>query len=226
MVDEEGLDCERSDLVSAAVVEVGEVEGMVEIRIVSAVGYRRPTRIGVVGPGQPFLRPGWGEDRGAGADRAGVGDVAVEELRVEAVLDVEPGHIHAVVGMEVAEHDGRDPVGVDRLLQRTQRPGSEVEDDAGGCVLVAFDEVAAGERCPTGKGPGGADGGELHSSSSPCVRDSKVVVSRSWIQVRQSYGERVRPLVSGSFSRRAYFSSGSSSVLLPSRLASTTRIQM
>src|SRR5699024_7122008 len=86
MVDEEGLDCERSDLVSAAVVEVGEVEGMVEIRIVSAVGYRRPTRIGVVGPGQPFLRPGWGEDRGAGADRAGVGDVAVEELRVEAVL--------------------------------------------------------------------------------------------------------------------------------------------
>src|SRR5690625_7584425 len=84
MVDEEGLDCERSDLVSAAVVEVGEVEGMVEIRIVSAVGYRRPTRIGVVGPGQPFLRPGWGEDRDAGADRAGVGDVAVAELRVEA----------------------------------------------------------------------------------------------------------------------------------------------
>src|SRR5699024_1056158 len=132
-----------------------------------------------VRPGQPFLRTGRSEDRRAGADRSGVGDVAVEELRVEAVLDVQAGHVHAVIRVEGAEHDPGETIGVERLLQGAERTGPEVEDDASGCVLFGFDEVAAGEGAASREGAGGADSGEFHSSSSPCVWSSKVVVSRS-----------------------------------------------
>ncbi len=179
VVDEEGFDGQRSDLMPTAVVDVGEFEGVVEVRVVSPVGDRGLAGIRVVGPEQPFLRTGRSEHRGAGADRAGVGDVAVEELRVEAVFDVQTGHVHAVVRVEVAEHDPGEAIGVDRLLQGAERTGSEVEDDASGCVLIGFDEVAAGEGAASREGAGGADSGEFHSPSSPCVWSSKVVVSRS-----------------------------------------------
>src|SRR5690606_13589258 len=87
-------------------------------------------------------------------------------------VDVQPGHVDDVVGVEVAEDHGVEVSRVEVTQQGTERAGAQVEDDAPGpgaaraVRALGLDEVAGGGGLGARHRPGAAHDRQPHAVTS------------------------------------------------------------
>ena len=80
--------------------------------------------------------------------------------------DVEPAQVDAVVGVQVAEHDGVEVVGRHVALERPEGAAAEVEQEVPGApVDLVLHQVGRRGRLGAGEGPGAADDRDPHAGS-------------------------------------------------------------